>query len=104
AVRAELPDGLRVDQLVLRARELIDTQKDARASARLMRAETTAQIKSRNRLERLLLDAMIYLSAQGLAAFDGDELREARYRLDHVYGKKPSAVSDPGAGGAEGVP
>ena len=41
---------------------------------------------------------MLYLSVQGLAAYEGDETREIRYRLDHVYGRKPSKVGDPRCG------
>jgi hypothetical protein len=103
AVRERLADPVRVDGLVTRAGELIDSQKEARADAKLSRLERKGQVRTRNRLMRLLYDAMIHLSAQGLAAYPGDATREGRYRLDHVYGRRPSLVKDPGAGGETGV-
>jgi hypothetical protein len=50
------------------------------------------------------VDAMVYSSAQGLAAYDGDKMREIRYRLNHADGCKASKVGDPGAGGTTGEP
>ena len=104
SVRKHLPDKKRVDALVTEARELLDEQTAMRLEARLTAVDARAQVQERKRYERLLYDAMIYLSAQGLAAYDGDETREIRYRLDHVYGRKASKVGDPGAGGTEGDP
>jgi hypothetical protein len=102
-LRTRLPDAERVDKLVTRARELIDTQKETRMQARFMRRERSADVRERERYERMLYDVMMYVSAQGLAAYSNDPAREARYSLDHIYGRKPSRVKDPGAGGAEGV-
>lgn len=98
-----LPDTARVDALMVEARAVMDAQKTARRGARLMRTDRTQGSLQQERWERLLLDAMQYLSAQGLAAYPGDATREARYRLDHVYGRAKSTVADPGAGGATGV-
>ncbi len=102
--QSRLPDPARVNALVVEARALIDQQKDARRKSRLMHAERSVDGREQERFERLLLDALMYLSAQGLAAYPGDVVREPRYRLDHVYGRKPSRVGDPGAGAASGVP
>ncbi len=104
AFHEQLPDRARVDTLVVRARQLIDEQRETRSSARLTAADGGMETRTQQRLARLLLDAMIYVSAQGLAAYPDDPMREKRYRLDHVYGRRPSRVADPGAGGTEGVP
>ncbi|MBI5498577.1 MAG: hypothetical protein HY904_26485 [Deltaproteobacteria bacterium] len=104
AVRAHLPDKARVDRLVVEARDLIDQQKAARRAARLMRADRGQGSLQQERLERLLMDVMMHVSKQGLAAYPNDPTREARYRLDNVYGAKKSAVGDPGAGGTGGTP
>lgn len=104
ACRARMPDGDVVDQLMVRARQLLDEQREARVDARLAQAGRKAQTAERARYARLLLDVMTYIGAQGMAAFPGDDAREPAYRLDHVYGRKPSKVADPGAGGSEGDP
>jgi hypothetical protein len=97
AYRARLPDQQRVDQLVTEARGLIDAQRVNRQAARLLRTDGTLENRKQARLERLLLNALQFLSAQGLAAFPEDPVREPRYRLDHVYGNRVSKVADPGA-------
>lgn len=102
--QARLPDPTRVNALVVEARAVMDQQKQSRRKSRLMHAERTVDGREQERYERLLLDALVYLSAQGLAAYPGDVVRERRYRLDHVYGRKASRVGDPGAGAANGVP
>jgi hypothetical protein len=104
SVRKSLPDKKRVDQLVTEARKLLDEHASMRTDAKLTSVDSRQRVRDRKRLERLLFDAMVYLSAQGLAAYDGDEMREIRYRLDHVYGRKASKVGDPGAGGTTGEP
>lgn len=104
ACRARLPDGEVVDQLVVSARTLLDGQREARADARLAQAGRKALTAERARYARLLLDVMTYIGAQGMAAFPDDAVREPAYRLDHVYGRRPSTVADPGAGGSEGDP
>ncbi len=104
ALHERLPDQQRVDALTVRARQRIDEQRETRAAAKLMTADTGLETKTQRRLERLLFDAMVYVSAQGLAAYPDDPMREKRYRLDHVYGRRASRVADPGAGGTEGVP
>jgi hypothetical protein len=104
SVREDLPDEARVEKLVIEARGLIDEQKETRQSARRMRTERGIDARKQARVERLLLNAMQVVSAQGLAAYPDDAEREVRYRLDHVYGRKPSAAADPGAGGRTGVP
>jgi hypothetical protein len=103
-LKDRLPDRKRVDAMVVEARRLIDEQKDARRSAKLLRTDRGIEARKQARIERLLLDAMQHVSAQGLAAYPADPTREARYRLDHVYGKRRSAAGDPGAGGTTGVP
>jgi len=103
-VGPHMPDKKRVDAIVLEIRQLLDQQRDQRAESRVSSTESRARIRQRQRYERLLFEAMQYLSAQGLAAYPDDETRDARYRLDHVYGRKPSKVGDPGAGGTEGDP
>ena len=103
-LRPHLPDKERVDAIVVEARGLLDAQRDQRIESQLSSAESRTRIRTRQRYERLLYEAMQYLSAQGLAAYPDDEEREARYRLDHVYGRKASKVGDPGAGGTEGDP
>lgn len=97
AFRTFLPDQARVDQLVIEARGLLDAQRINRQEARLLRNDGTLDNRKQARLERLLLTAMQYLSAQGLAAWPNDPVREPRYRLDHTYGNKTSKVADPGA-------
>lgn len=97
AFRSFLPDGQRVDALVVEARALIDAQRTNRQEARLLRTDGSLESRKQARLERLLLNAMQYLSAQGLAAYPDDPVREPRYRLDHVYGNRTSKVADPGA-------
>lgn len=99
AYRKHLPDLKRVDELVTEARALLDEQKSSRSQARFLRTDRQLDGRTAGRLQRLLLDVMQHLSAQGLAAFPDDTSREARYRLDHVYGRRPSKVGDPGAGG-----
>lgn len=101
AYRALLPDGGRIDQLVTEARGLLDAQRVNRQEARLLRNDGTLDNRKQARLERLLLSAMQYLSAQGLAAWPNDAVRETRYRLDHTYGNRTSKVADPGAKPAE---
>ena len=96
AVRQVLPDKSRVDTLVTRAGELMDEQKEARRQSRFMRAERTRTVDQRNRLSRLLFDAMSYLSAQGFAAYPDDAAREPLYRLDHVYGRRFDALGHDG--------
>ncbi len=103
ALREQLPDRARVDALAVRARQLIDEQRETRSSARLTAADGGLETRTQQRFARLLFDAMTYVSAQGLAAYPDDPMREKRYRLDHVYGRRPSRVADPGAGGTEGV-
>jgi len=103
-VRSHLPDPKRVDAIVAEMRQLLDEQRDQRAESRVSDTQSRARIRQRKRYERLLLDALQYLSAQGLAAYPDDPTREVRYRLDHVYGKRPSKVGDPGAGGTAGDP
>lgn len=103
AYRKHLPDLKRVDELVTEARTLLDDQKLSRSQARLLRTDRQLEGRTAGRLERLLLDVMQHLSAQGLAAFPGDATREVRYRLDHVYGRRASKVGDPGAGGTDGA-
>jgi hypothetical protein len=100
----QLPDQARLTAMVAEARTLIDQQKELRQSARLLRADRSIEGRKAARLERLLLNALQYLSAQGLAAFPGDAVREPRYRLDQLYGRRASKVQDPGAGGPDGVP
>lgn len=95
--RPHLPDHARVDALVTEARQLIDEQKELRRDARLLRTDTQLDGRKTARLERLLMDAMQFLSAQGQAAYPGDLTREPLYRLDHIYGNRPSKVGDPGA-------
>ncbi|MCU0699464.1 MAG: hypothetical protein MUC96_23405 [Myxococcaceae bacterium] len=102
AYRSHLPDQQRVDGLVTEARGLIDAQRANRQEARLLRTDGSLESRKQARLERLLLNAMQYLSAQGLAAFPEDPVREPRYRLDHVYGNRTSKVADPGAKPADG--
>lgn len=97
--RSRMPDLARLDALAIEARRLIDGHKEARRRARFSRVERSIDARTQERVERLLLDAMQYLSAQGLAAYGDDSTRELRYRLDHVYGRRPSRVGDPGAGG-----
>ena len=97
AFRPFLPDGARVDALVVEARGLIDAQRTNRQEARLLRTDGSLESRKPARLERSLLTAMQYLSAQGLAAYPEDPVREPRYRLDHTYGNRTSKVADPGA-------
>lgn len=97
AYRSHLPDQERVDQLVTEARGLIDAQRVNRQEARLLRTDGSLENRRQSRFERMLLNAMQFLSAQGLAAFPEDPVREPRYRLDHVYGNRTSRVADPGA-------
>ena len=101
---AQLPDKVRLQKLVTEARALIDDQRTLRQSARLMRSDRSLEGLKQARVERMLLDVMQHLSAQGLAAYPGDAVREVRYRLDHVYGRKASKVADPGAGDVKGDP
>ncbi len=103
-VRDHLPDQQRVDALVIEARKLIDAQKEARREARLMRATRTLGTLERERIERLLFDTLLYVSAQGLAAYADDPTRHKRYSLDHCYGNRPSRVGDPGGGGPAPTP
>ncbi len=104
AYRERLPDKTRVDTLVIEARLLIDEQKGLRRDARLLRTDTHLDGRTTARLERLLLDVLQHLSAQGLAAYSGDKQREPLYRLDHVYGRRASKVGDPGAGDTTPTP
>ncbi|MBE2251178.1 MAG: hypothetical protein IAE78_16685 [Myxococcus sp.] len=101
---AHLPDKKRLEALVTEARALIDAQKAARQDARLLRTDRSLDSRKAGRYERLLLNAMQHVSAQGLAAFPNDPVREPVYRLDHVYGRKASKVADPGAGKDTGAP
>lgn len=93
--RDRLPDRARVDALVVEARRLIDEQTEARRSANFLRTDRGIDSRTASRVERLLMDTMQYLSAQGQAAYPRDRKREALYRLDHVYGRRPSKVGDP---------
>lgn len=104
AYRDHLPDKTRLDKLLTEARTLIDEQKDLRRDARLLRTDTHLDGRKTARLERLLMDVLQHLSAQGLAAYSGDKQREPLYRLDHVYGRKASKVGDPGAGDTTSSP
>lgn len=104
AYREHLPDKQRLDALVTEARNLIDEQKGLRRDARLIRTDTHLDGRKTARFERMLLDVMQHLSAQGLAAYSADKAREPLYRLDHVYGRRPSKVGDPGANDGQPTP
>lgn len=99
-----LPDQKRLEGLMAEARALIDAQKAARQDARLLRSDRTVEGRKAGRYERLLLNVLQHVSAQGVAAFPNDVTRETIYRLDHVNGRKASRVADPGAGKDTGQP
>lgn len=91
--RARMPDKRRLDALAVEARRLIDEQKQARRHAKFLRAERTVDTRQGERYERLLLNVLQYLSAQGLAAYPDDPVREIRYRLEHINGDRTRAAS-----------
>lgn len=97
-----MPDGDRVQALIIEAKGLLEAQYTLRADAGLKRASQAGDTQRQERLERLLLDTLVYLSRQGRAAFASDPARLTKYDLDHVYGARPSRVGDPGAGGTTG--
>ena len=86
--RARMPDKKKLDKLVVESRRILDEQKELRRRRDLMRVQRSLDTARAERYERLLLDILIYLSAQGQAAFGDDPSREGRYRLDHTYGRR----------------
>lgn len=90
-----MPDPQRVSELLAEAESLLRAERDKRIGAKETRAERSARTKLRNRLQRMLLDALQYLSAQGLAAYANDPPRAARFRLDHIYGDRPRPATPP---------
>ena len=86
--RARLPDKKRVDELVESTRAVIAEQKTARRKAKLLRLQRQMDTLRAEQFERLLLNVLQYLSAQGEAAFAEEPARAARYALDHTYGRR----------------
>lgn len=85
--QARMPDKKKVAALIESTRDVVKKQKKARQQAKLLRTQRSLDTLRAEQYERLLLNILQYLSAQGQAAFDGDKSREARYALDHTYGK-----------------
>lgn len=83
-----MPDKKKVARLIESTRSVVSKQKKARQQAKLLRTQRTLDTLRAEQYERLLLNILQYVSAQGQAAFDGDKGREARYALDHTYGKR----------------
>lgn len=83
-----MPDKKNLARLLESTREILGAQKRARRQAKLLRTQRTLDTLRAEQYERLLLNILMYLSAQGQAAFYGDKAREARYALDHSYGKR----------------
>lgn len=94
---AREPDKTRLDDLMTEARQLMDAQDARWRRARLRSTDHFSGGLQVERLKRMLLDALLHLSAQGLAANPGDPLREQTYRLDGIHGRRPSVVGDPAA-------
>ncbi len=103
-LRDELPDPARVDALVTEGEALIARVRDLRTAGAVSLRADTKLTQRYQAAGRLLLDALIYLSRQGRAAYPDDAARYSRYALDHVYGRKSSVADDPGAGGKDGHP
>lgn len=85
---SRLPDKAKVVERLESTRTIISAQKKARRQAKLLRTQRTLDTLRAEQYERLLLNILLYMSAQGQAAFEGDKGREARYALDHSYGKR----------------
>lgn len=77
-----------VRQLVDETLALIEVIKSERRKLGLMNETGVGETRLQQQIERLLLDAMRYVGAQGMALFDTDRERDTRYRLDHVYGQR----------------
>jgi len=84
-----------VAQVIDEGLALIATIKTERRKLGLMSEVSVGETRLQQQLERLLVDTMRFVGAQGLALFDEDSKKESRYRLDHVYGRrKPAKPSD----------
>jgi|GEM_PF-2978359 len=104
ALRAELPDTARVEALIAEGEGLIARVRSLRGAGAVALHSDTTLTRRYQATGRLLLDALVYFSRQGRAAYPDDPTRYSRYALDHVYGRKASVAGDPGAGGKSGHP
>lgn len=91
--RSLMPDQQRVSDLLAEAESMLQAERDKRIGAKESRAERSARTKLQYKIQRMLLEALQYLSAQGLAAYANDPTRAARYRLDHIYGERPRTTT-----------
>lgn len=91
-LKSRMPDRQRVGDLLTEGRGLLDSFNTDRRNARYQRVAGTINTRHQERYERLLLNALMYLSAQGLAAYPNDPVREVRYRLDHIYARRTPAT------------
>lgn len=87
-LKSRMPDRQRVGDLLTEGRGLLEAFNTDRRNARYQRISNAINTRQQERYERLLLNALMYLSAQGLAAYPNDPVREVRYRLDHIYGRR----------------
>jgi len=91
SLRDRFANKAKVDTLVTEGAALVETIKAERRRLGMMADAGVEETRSQRRLERLLVDTMRFVSAQGLACFDEDPSREARYRLDHVYARRTTS-------------
>lgn len=87
-LRERFANKAKIDQLLASGRSLVDTIKSERAALGLQSSLGVEETRLQQQLERLLVDTMRFVGAQGLACFDEDATRDARYRLDHVYARR----------------
>lgn len=92
----QLPDRDTARRLLAEGKALVQAQYDLRRDLGLARRQQVGGTQRHLRLQRLLLDTLIYLSRQGRAAFLDAPDRAQKYLLDHIYGGRPSRVADPG--------
>lgn len=98
----QLPDHHDAEELIAEGEGIIAAAYNLRTTIGLGRAGRTGETQRQERIERLLLDALVYLSRMGRAAYRRQPARRQKYLLDHIYGAKASKVGDPGAGGTIG--
>lgn len=94
ALRERFANKPLVDRLIAEASALVSEIKEERTRLGLMAQTGQDDTRLQQQIERLLVDTMRFVGAQGLACFDGDERREARYRLDHVYARSQTPDND----------
>jgi len=84
----QMPDLATVSALLIEARALVAGTRALCLHSSALRLELAANIKLTSQVSRLLYEAVMHLSAQGLAAFGDDLKRRAPYSLTHLQANR----------------